>query len=70
MQIMSEPARDADGAILGTSYATDQARLDARIDGTFYLEAYPLLEVEDLRALHAMIGAALQSVNSEAAAKS
>jgi hypothetical protein len=63
-RIMTEPVRDTDGVVLGVSFSTDQARLDARTDGTFYLEAFPLLEADDLRALHEMIGAVLRSYTS------
>ena len=56
---MTEDARDSEGAAIGTSLSTDMAQIDVRNDGTFFLQAHPLLEVEDLEALRTLIDAAL-----------
>lgn len=60
MHIMAEPARDTDGAILGTSLSTRQARIDIRADGSFFIEAHPILEREGLIELRALIEEALR----------
>lgn len=55
-----ETARDLDGAVLGTSLSAANARIDVRTDGTFYLEAYPILETDDLVSLRELIDEALR----------
>ena len=59
MRIMVEDARDRAGIVIGVSLSTDMAQIDVRRDGAFFLQAHPLLEVEDLEALRALIDAAL-----------
>lgn len=63
-RIMTEPARDLDGSVLGTSLSNRIARIDLRIDGTFYLEAPSLLERDALVALRALIDKALECHSS------
>lgn len=65
MQIMAEPARDLDGTILGTSLAVSSGRIDVRCDGSFFMEANPILEVEDLEELRALIDEALRRATNK-----
>ena len=59
-RIMTEPAHDLDGTVLGLSLSTSTARIDCRADGSFFMEACPILETSDLLELRALIEEALK----------
>lgn len=67
-RITIEPARDLDGTALGTTFTNRAARIDARIDGSFFVEACPLMERSDLLALRTLIDRVLQGERSTGAA--
>ena len=59
-RIMTEMARDIDGSPLGLSLSTQAGRIDVRTDGSFFMEAPALLEIDDLVSLRSLIDEALR----------